>query len=116
MNQLSNYTGNKFLPVEENYQNEYISLYGDVIVYRNITPTFVYKFIESVPESYMYKLLLVRQNCFDLSLLWHGTVPKKYQMYRHPVQIKVGDITYNIVASMTTGQDKRGYNLLPNGL
>jgi hypothetical protein len=113
MNELTNYThiaqSTRALSTQ-NLQNEYITLYGNVIVYRNISSTGIYNLIDRLPQgNERHRLLLVRQNGMDVSLLWTGTIPREYQVYRHYVDITVGKEVYTIVASISISQDKRGW-------
>ena len=87
--------------------DEYISLCGDTIVYRNMSSTNIFKFIKDVPQYYSQgcKLLLVRQIEYSVQLLWTGTIPLKFQIRRQPVTIVVDKTVYDVVSSISIAQD-----------
>ena len=107
-NELTTYTAlaqsNKSLATS-NLQNEYIALHEHVIVYRNNSSKDIYDLIDQILKEGHSNLLLVRQNDMYVSLLWTLTIPQKYRMYRHPVEVKAGRSTFIIVASITICQE-----------
>jgi len=88
-------------PRDQFSNNEYITYYREVIVYRNVYNTDVYKVIDKlVCES--GKILMVRQFNNDLQLLWAGTMPMQYVVKRsRQPKISTKDNTYTIIASIT---------------
>ena len=88
---------------------EYISMYKDVIIYRNITSNKICGLIDYVHTFPYYnqrvKLCLIRQMGYDLQLLWIGTIPQQFKMHREPILVEYDKIYYNIIASQTISEE-----------
>jgi hypothetical protein len=95
------------VPVRQT-NNEYISLYQGVIVYRDVSNSHVYKIIDKLLlQCRTARLLLVRQYGWDLQLLWTGSIPMEYiiRTRRGSPEITVDKQTYKLIASITISED-----------
>lgn len=84
-------------------QNEYISRYKGVIVYRNVSNAEVYLVIDQLLKYTSGTILLVRQYGPNLQLLWTGSIPLIFVKNRRNISpsITIGKNHYNIEACVT---------------
>jgi hypothetical protein len=89
--------------------NEYISLCGDCIVYRNVNSNKIFTWIKDVQVRYCTRgcaLLLVRQIDNNVQLLWTGTIPQPFWFNRRrPTKIIFDKVEYLVVSSMSISQE-----------
>ena len=90
------------------YDEEFISLCGGCIVYRNVFKTKIFKWIREVQSKYdrQCALLLVRQIDNNLQLLWAGTIPQPFWFNRRkPTKIIIDREEFLVLSSMSIGEE-----------
>ena len=82
--------------------NEYISMYHGIIVYRDCNNTLVYRAIDKIQTHSRYRLVLVKQRGMLLQFVWVNGVPNEYIVKRSRIpQIKIDNTLFQIVGSVT---------------